>query len=77
MTDEEWASDHHGPDGEVGPSSSSGFLTTEAQKDRSKDRLEAATLMKVKDEVCRDNGSVDVGNGTRDRPKKEKNEGRS
>lgn len=72
MTDEEWASDHHGPDGEVGPSSSSGFLTTEARKDRIKDRLEAATLMKVKDEVCRDNGSVDVGNGTRDRPTKRK-----
>ncbi|XP_004309680.1 PREDICTED: uncharacterized protein LOC101304347 [Fragaria vesca subsp. vesca] len=65
MTDEEWASDHHGPDGEVGPSSSSGFLTTEAGKDRLKDRLGAATLTKVKDEVC-------MGNVIRDRPKKRK-----
>ncbi|XP_050366950.1 cysteine-tryptophan domain-containing zinc finger protein 7-like [Argentina anserina] len=72
MTDEEWASDHHGPDGEVGPSSSSGFLTIEAGKDRIKDRLDGATLTKVKDEVCRDNGSADMGNVTRDRPKKRK-----
>ncbi|XP_062021537.1 cysteine-tryptophan domain-containing zinc finger protein 3-like [Rosa rugosa] len=72
MTDEEWASDHHGPDGEIGPSSSSGFLTTEAGKDRIKDRIEAATLTKVKDEVCRDNGSVDMGNVSRDRTKKRK-----
>ncbi|KAM5563961.1 cysteine-tryptophan domain-containing zinc finger protein 3-like [Rosa sericea] len=71
MTDEEWASDHHGPDGEIDPSSSSGFLTTEAGKDR-KDRIEATTLTKVKDEVCRDNGSVDMGNVSRDRPKKRK-----
>lgn len=78
VTDEDWTSDHSGAIGKAGPSSSSGFPTSSAGKDRAKfsdrsfskdskfdlkDKLQVSSLKaKVKDEVSLDNGSLDRGN---------------
>lgn len=75
--DEDWASDHSGAVGKLGPSSSGGFPTSSARKDRTKysdrsslkdskfdvkDRQKVPiTKAKVKAEVSLDNGSLDVG----------------
>ncbi|KAM1101799.1 hypothetical protein ACFX2B_008032 [Malus domestica] len=73
INDEEWASDYSGAVGEVGISSSGGFLTAAAGKDQIKNRSHAASITKAKDEAFLNSRSLDVGNiDSKGRSKKRK-----